>query len=101
MLYRGDYSEKRDFMRMEVGCAMQFRIYGDGDMYQATVRDLSASGLGFVSQQGVLEGATLELIVSPEKAITPPLHARAEVVRVVQQGPSEWEIGVKIVEHLS
>lgn len=101
MLFRGDYTEKRDFMRLALGCVIQFRLEGESAMRHGTLRDLSASGLGFATTEGVCEGVHLEVIVAPEKAITPPLHARAEVVRVQQQGAGDWEIGVKILEVIS
>lgn len=100
MLFRGDFSEKRNFFRMDVGCPMQFRRQDDPTMLTGTVRDLSASGLGFVCQQELSEGAMIEVIISPEKAIVPPLQAMAEVVRVSAQGGDSYEIGVRIVEIL-
>ncbi|MFU8837834.1 MAG: PilZ domain-containing protein [Thiohalomonadaceae bacterium] len=99
MLFRGDFSEKRDFFRMEVGCPMQYRQEGSGEaLQQGTVRDLSASGLSFICQQRLSEGDRLEVVISPEKAIVPPLHASAEVVRVSEQETGGVEVGVKILE---
>ena len=100
MLFRGDFTEKRDFYRMEVGCPMQFKIQGDPALHTAVVRDLSASGLGFVCQQALAEGSVVEVVVSPEKAIVPPLQAIAEVVRLSPQDDGSYEIGVKITEIL-
>jgi len=100
MLYRGDYSEKRDFMRMEVECPMTFRIQGDSAQFQGTARDLSASGLLILCQQEVPEGAMLEINVQPEQSIVPPLQALCEVMRVSRKGPGQFELGVKINEIL-
>jgi hypothetical protein len=96
MLFRGDYSEKRDFMRMEVECPMSFRIQGEGQVYQGTARDLSASGLSILCQQEVAEGSVLEVNVQPEKSIVPPLQATVEVMRVSSPAPGQFELGVKI-----
>ena len=100
MLFRGDFTEKRDFYRMEVGCPMQFRLDGESALHTGTVRDLSASGLGFVCQQSLPEGSMVEVVVSPEKAIVPPLQAMGEVVRLSPQADGSYEIGVKITEIL-
>ena len=101
MLFRGDFTEKRDFFRMEVGCEMQFRLQGETTLHPGTVRDLSASGLSFVCRQPLQEGSEIEVVISPEKAIVPPLNARAEVVRALAQGADEYDVGVKILEILS
>lgn len=100
MLERGDYSEKRDFMRMAVECPMTFRIQGESTLYQATARDLSASGLLILCQQEVAEGALLVVSVQPEQSLVPPLQAVCEVMRVSSPAPGQFELGVKINEML-
>jgi hypothetical protein len=96
MLFRGDYSEKRDFMRMEVECPMTFRIQGEDTLHQGVARDLSASGLSILCQREVAEGSLLEVNVQPEKSIVPPLQATCEVMRVHSPAPGQFELGVKI-----
>lgn len=98
MLYRGDYSEKRDFMRMEVECPMTFRVRGEAQQYQGTAKDLSASGLLIICQQEIPEGTVLEINVQPEKPIVPPLQAVCEVMRLSSSAPGRYELGVKINE---
>lgn len=96
MLHRGDYSEKRDFMRMAVECPMTFRVQGESQEYQAIARDLSASGLLILCQHEVAEGCVLEINVQPEKPIVPPLQAICEVMRVSSSSPGRYELGVRI-----
>jgi hypothetical protein len=100
MLERGDYSEKRDFMRMAVDCPMTFCIRGEGTAYHATARDLSASGLLIVCQQEIPEGSLLEVSVQPEQSLVSPLQAVCEVMRVSSPAPGRFELGVKINEIL-
>lgn len=100
MLFRGDYSEKRDFKRMEVECPMTFRLQGEGNLYQGMARDLSASGLSILSAQEVAEGSLLEIHLQPEKSIVPPLQAVCEVMRLSSPAPGQFELGVRIVEML-
>jgi len=96
MLFRGDYSEKRDFSRMAVECPMTFCIQGETALHQGTAKDLSASGLSVVCRQEVSEGTILEVNIQPEKAIVAPLQATCEVVRVTSSVPGEYELGLKI-----
>ncbi|MGM0593277.1 MAG: PilZ domain-containing protein [Pseudomonadota bacterium] len=98
MLFRGDYSEKRDFMRMEVECPMTFRVQGESQLHQGTAKDLSASGLLVLGQVEVPEGTMLEVDVRPEQAIVPPLQATCEVMRVSSTVPGRFELGVRIVQ---
>ncbi len=96
MLFRGDYPEKRDFIRMVVECPMTFRIQGEAEVHQGTAKDLSASGLSVLCHKEVAEGAILEVNIQPEKAIVPPLKATCEVVRVNNRVPGEYELGLRI-----
>jgi hypothetical protein len=96
MLFRGDYSEKRDFMRMAVECPMSFTLPGEDTVHRATARDLSASGLLMRCNRELAEGSSIEVSVEPEEAIVPPLKATCEVVRVTTLAPGEYEVGLKI-----
>ncbi len=81
-----DYAEKRDFYRMAVDCAARYRVKGGDTVQQATVRDLSASGLQLRTDQELASGAILNVEIRPAREITPPLHAVAKVIRCT---PSE------------
>ncbi|MCW8888029.1 MAG: PilZ domain-containing protein [Gammaproteobacteria bacterium] len=98
MLERGDFSEKRDFIRMGVDCPTTFEIEGESGSFNGTARDLSASGLQIVTQKEVAIGTILNIKVLPEKAIIAPLHAVVEVVW--KKGPigNQFELGVSIRE---
>lgn len=76
-----DYSEKRDFIRMPVQCPISVREAADQRPDQAELLDLSATGLRFISHKALNEGARLQVRVSPDNPITPPLEARISVLR--------------------
>ena len=82
MLNRKDYSEKRDHRRMGVECPAVFRVDGEPDWEEGLARDLSAGGLQLVTERELAVGTRLEVELRPEKALVPPLRARAEVARV-------------------
>ncbi|WP_428623120.1 PilZ domain-containing protein [Sedimenticola sp.] len=99
-----DYSEKRDFYRMAVDCAARYRVDGTGSVQDATVKDLSAGGVQLRTQHEVAAGVTLNVEIQPGKAITPPLHAIAKVIRCspAEEGPGgEYLVACSIERMLS
>ncbi len=96
MLHRGDFSEKRDFQRMELECPMTFSIKGDKTAHQGIAKNLSASGLSVICSVEVAEGAKIDITLAPEEAIVPPLHASCTVTRVDNPEAGKFELGVQI-----
>ena len=76
-----DYSEKRDFIRMPMDCSAFIRDSTSSGQEQAELRDLSASGVRFISSQARETGERLQLMVTPTSPITPPLEAEIAVIR--------------------
>ena len=56
MLYRGDYDEKRDFVRMGVDCPALISIEGEETTHHAVVKDLSAIGLQLICADALSVG---------------------------------------------
>jgi hypothetical protein len=98
MLDRRDYSEKRDYQRMELECPMTFSIVGDTSktVHQGIAKNLSASGLSVICSMEVEEGSKLDINVAPEQAIVPPLLAICSVTRVDPLEQGKFELGVQI-----
>lgn len=76
-----EYKEKRDFQRMAIDSTAQFQVNGSGEMNEAVVKDLSSGGILLWIRQQVEPGSQLSILLQPGKDITPPLHAKAEVIR--------------------
>lgn len=90
-----DFSEKRDFIRMPMQCPIWIRDM-DGDRPEtAEMRDLSATGIRFVSARALDTGARLQLTVQPTNPITPPLAAEISVLRC-QEIDSGFDIAASI-----
>ena len=100
MLYRGDYEEKRDFARMGLECPASFRVDGEQAAHQAVATDLSATGLQLRCADALPVGAIVVVEMTPEKAIVPPLKAKAEVVRYEDNGSGGYQLGLNILEML-
>lgn len=95
-----DYDEKRDFYRMTIDSPVTFRVEGGDQTHHGVAKDLSAIGMLIVSQQEAPVGATVEVSMRTENSLVPPLRARGEVLRVKPLNGSDYEIGIRIDEHL-
>lgn len=97
-----EYREKRDFYRMAIDHTAQFQISGSGEMKQAVVKDLSSSGILLWIKQQVEPGSQLSIQLHPVNDITPPLHAKAEVIRCapVDDEPDTFAAACSMVEIL-
>jgi hypothetical protein len=95
-----DYSEKRDFQRMGVDCPARFRIQGTKEISDGIVKNLSASGLLILAKQEISPGAQLLVQIVPKSNITPPLSAKARVLRSETSTAGGYEIACAIEQIL-
>jgi len=92
MTMRMDYSEKRDFVRMGVECVVDYKLHGATEVQQAAGHNLSAGGVCFEAEQELPVGTLLEIVISPQQKLTPPLEASAEVVRAEPSANSKYMV---------
>jgi len=97
-----DYSEKRNYKRVKVECDIHFRMVEDEeDEEVGHLENISGRGLMFIAERGVPMNAELVIRVEPGNQLTPPLHARVQVVRMEKQRRGTgYEIGAVIRETL-
>ncbi len=97
-----DYSEKRNYKRVRVDCDIHFKMVDDDeDEEVGRLENLSGRGMMFIAERGVPMNAELEIRVEPGNQLTPPLHARVQVVRMEKQRRGTgYEIGAVIRETL-
>ncbi|GAB6042493.1 PilZ domain-containing protein [Endothiovibrio diazotrophicus] len=95
-----EYDEKRNFFRMTVDSPMTFRIEGSDQACHGIAKDLSAIGMLFLSEQGAPVGAKVEVSMGSKDSLVPPLRARGKVLRVSTVEGNQYEIGIRIDEHL-
>lgn len=91
-----DYSEKRDFFRMNLDCNMEYSVNGSGNKQCGYIKNLSGNGISFLAQQAVTPGTEVHVSIKPENAITPPLNVTVEVIRCSGTGDSQYEIAGNI-----
>ena len=91
-----DYSEKRDFFRMNLGCNMEYSVNGSGNTLCGHIKNLSGSGISFLADKEVTPGTEVHVTIKPENPITPPLAVTVEVIRCQYTGKNEYEIAGNI-----
>ena len=96
-----EYDEKRDYIRIDVDCKIQYSLPDAGQSETGKVTNLSGRGMMFIVENLLEVGNRLEVRIQPENTITPPLHANVSVVRVNKQRHEDgYEVGAVIQEIL-
>jgi hypothetical protein len=93
-----DYSEKRDFIRMQIStnCQMQYKE----NIFSANCLDLSSRGALIESTQALEISSEVTLIIDSGGGEIPPLHAQATILRIVRQAEDTYHYGVSIDHYL-
>lgn len=76
-----EYSEKRDFQRMTLNSSLEYQVLSENKQYQGNIKNLSATGVLFVTDHSVPLGVILRIKLSPDNNITPPMSADVKVTR--------------------
>ncbi|MGD0959581.1 MAG: PilZ domain-containing protein [Methylomonas sp.] len=88
--------EKRDFIRMEVDCDINYKP-ADGDTVKTgKCTNLSGAGVSFIADQMYNVGIAMEISILPKTSLTPPMTAFIEVVRVSRLPDQKFEIAAII-----
>lgn len=93
-----DYSEKRDFFRMNMDCTMEYSINGSGNKQQGLMKNLSGDGLSFLVDQEMAPGTEVSISIKPENTVTPPLDVVVEVLRCHAADDEKYEIAGSIIK---
>ncbi|MCD1648209.1 PilZ domain-containing protein [Marinobacter adhaerens] len=75
-----DYSEKRDFHRMQVNSEIEITD-SHGNRFKGVCRDLSAAGMQLYVEREVAVGEELQTVLHPSSDQFPPLETVCEVIR--------------------
>ena len=86
----------RKFTRMTAECKMEFSFPGSKKTSTGHCLNLSAAGILFRTHEQLTAGSSLEITVSPENPLTPPLNALIEIIRVVPVENDEYEVAATI-----
>ena len=95
------YSEKRDFMRMQIDTPVAVCLRSENRDLSGTCLNLSATGMRITVEESLPIGAELEVAIKSPQDGSIMLRARTEVIRVDSGPENNCTLGLKIVEMLS
>jgi len=94
---RTDFEEKRSSFRMLLDCPITYQDLAVGQPQLGQCLNLSIDGMLLTVKQVIPVGARLRVRVEPKLAISPPLSALVEVLRVDHQAASaEYTLAARI-----
>ena len=93
-----DYSEKRNFFRMNLQCNAEYTINGSGNQKSGKVSDLSGDGISIIADQSVEPGTEVSVSIQPENNVTPPLEIVMEVLRCEEQDANSYLLAGNITK---
>ena len=93
-----DYSEKRDFHRMQVNSEIQITD-GEGRSFTGICRDLSGTGMLLQVADFIPEGAVLHTLLPATSDQFPPFETEVRVLRTEPSGDA-FLLGV-VIERVS
>ncbi len=91
-----EYTEKREFIRMNADCNMTFRFVDSDQQHIGKCINLSGAGIFFKTEKLISPGKAIEITFQPENNITQPLNAFVEVLRVSGDHNGTYEIAGSI-----
>lgn len=89
-----DYSEKRDFIRMQVSTAAS--ILFNGEKFTAVCVDLSSNGCQIESSQGFEVNSEVTVLIESGGGETPALQADGTILRVSKKADNSYSYGIAI-----
>lgn len=98
-----NYAEKRDFQRMAIECETSYQASNDGLSGHGSVKNLSAKGFLLEAEDEFSAKTEIIVTLTPTNSITPPMSARASVIRstpVEGSVPLKFELACEILEIL-
>ncbi len=76
------YKESRDFIRMEIDTGFEFKIPGNGKTCKGTLKNLSHTGMQFVTSEEVSLNLTVDVFIDMGHNKFKPMEGRLTILRV-------------------
>jgi len=95
-----NYDDKRDFYRMMVNSDVKLTIIDDeaNSIILATCRDLSATGLAIEMPHPIELNTNVRVSIDSANDTVQSLDVKGKVVRVNEESPESYLIGINISE---
>ena len=99
MVLERKFEEKRLFSRMEINAEITFSITGETNSYTGQCRNLSHSGIMFITGEAIPEGQSLEVTIDTGNEKFQPMNALVEIIRVEPDENNQYRTAGVIKEH--
>ncbi len=86
-----NYDEKRLFCRLQVEAELTYSIAGENGTYKGQCRNLSHTGIQFVTEHALSEGKAIEVVIDTKSAKFNPMTAVVEIIRVEPAGDRQYK----------
>jgi hypothetical protein len=83
---------------MTLDSSLQYEIYDDKQKYQGVVKNLSATGILFTTGESLPLGIQLQIKLTPENNITPPMSAEVQVTRCDKHADAQYHVAGVMTE---
>ena len=92
-----DYAEKRDFQRMTLDSTLEYQIHNEDKLLQGEIKNLSATGVLFITDHPISLGIKLRIKLTPDNKITPPMSADVKVARCDKHADGAYYVAGEIL----
>lgn len=92
------YSEKREFLRMQIQTPVEVSVTGDDLSIQGTCLNLSGNGMSITLNKTLPVGTPLEVSIQSPQGDSIMMKAKTEVIRVEGGPEDQCNLGLKIIE---
>lgn len=93
-----NYSEKRDYFRINTNANLTYRQAGQKQAHQGQCINLSGAGVLFTAHQAYEPGTILKINLTPEKILVAPFNAIIEVLRVEAVDEDIFRVAARFTE---
>ncbi len=90
-------NEKRDYIRMNIDAQIKCRIRSTKEVFTGRCKNLSHTGLQFLTSKHLKEGTEIDIILKINDALgRPPLRARLAVKRINKIADQQYLVSGKL-----
>ncbi len=81
---------------MTLDSALEYHLFNDNKTYPGKVKNLSATGIMFTADQSLPLGIQVQIKLTPENDITPPMEAEVRVTRCDKRTDGHYHVAGEI-----
>ena len=84
---------------MTINTRLFFTISGENKIYDGSCKDLSHTGIKFVTEHPLSQGTILEITIDTNDSKFKSLKAKIEVIRAMHTNDNKYIVAGKILEY--